>query len=155
MRSLTLITPFVEASPRLLAVLDAWCRIAYDASPETLAHALLPWLFSPRFLSDTAARQRSVRGLAAIAARVPATTLERAAAGLRAWSGSRRNHLKRLHLPTVVIAAGGDLLTADAPEVSGAITGARLEVIPDAGHAVSVEATDAVTAAILQHLGRP
>src|SRR5262249_12675074 len=62
-RTLTLITPFVDASPRLLAVLDAWCHIATESRPETLARALLPWLFSERLLADSAARERIVRGL--------------------------------------------------------------------------------------------
>ena len=39
-RSLTLITPFVRANPRLLAVTDAWARIAAEGSPETLSRAL-------------------------------------------------------------------------------------------------------------------
>src|SRR5689334_21183233 len=45
-RSLTLLTPFVEADARLLAVVDAWCRLAAEVAPETLARVLLPWMFS-------------------------------------------------------------------------------------------------------------
>jgi 3-oxoadipate enol-lactonase len=152
-RSLTLITPFVEASPRLLAVLDAWCRLARETSAETLARALLPWLFSPRFLADEAARERTARGLARIVARVPAATLERSTAGLRAWSGTRGASLARVAVPTLVLVAGDDLLTPRADAIAGAIPDATSVTVPGAGHALGLEAPDAVNEAILRHLG--
>jgi len=152
-RSLVLITPFVDADPRLLAVVDGWCRLAAEAGPETLARALLPWLFSRAYLADARARERTVRGLAASAARIPAATLARTAAGMRAWSGSRRGALGRVAIPTLVIAAGEDLLTPGGAAIAAAIPGARAVLVPDAGHAVGLEAPDAVNAALLAHLG--
>jgi len=124
-RSLTLITPFVEAGPRLLAVIDAWCRVASEASPEAVARLVLPWMFSAEYLGDEGRRERTVRGLAATAARVPASTLVRAAAGMRRWSGSRRADLPHVSVPTLVLVAGGDLLTPDGEAVADAIPGAR------------------------------
>src|SRR5262249_6315393 len=79
-RSLTLVTPFVEATARLRAVLDAWCQVAGEASPQALARMLLPWFFSPVFLASPA-MERTARGLAATCANVPAKTLQRALAG--------------------------------------------------------------------------
>jgi pimeloyl-ACP methyl ester carboxylesterase len=151
-RSLTLITPFVEAGPRLLAVIDAWCRVASEASPEAVARLALPWMFSAAYLADEGQRERTVRGLAATAARVPASTLARAAAGMRRWSGSRRADLVRVSVPTLVLAAGGDLLTPDGEAVAAAIPGARCRTIPAAGHAVTLEAPAAVTDAIRAQL---
>lgn len=153
-RSLTLLTPFVEADPRLLAVVDAWCRLAAEVAPETLAHALLPWLFSHRFLADPRACERTVRGLAATAARVPPAVLARMAAGMRAWSGSRRADLPRIGVPTLVVVAGEDLLTPDGAAMAAAIPGARCVEVPGAGHAVGLEAPEAVNAALEEHLGR-
>ncbi|UCE87438.1 MAG: alpha/beta fold hydrolase, partial [Deltaproteobacteria bacterium] len=153
-RSLVLITPFAVAGPRLLAVIDAWCGLAAEARPETLARTLLPWLFSEAFLADARARERTARGLAQIAARVPAPTLERSAAGLRAWSGTRGDALGRIEVPTLVVAAAGDLLTPGAEAIAAAIPGAQTLVVPDAGHAVALEAPDAVNAAIASHLAR-
>lgn len=153
-RSLTLITPFVEASPRLLAVLDAWCRLAREASSETLARALLPWLFSPASLADAPARERTLRGLGAVVARAPAATLERQAAGLKAWSGTRRADLGRLEVPTLVLVAGDDLLTPHGAEIAAAIRGAELVVVPGAGHALALEAADQVNDALSRHLER-
>jgi pimeloyl-ACP methyl ester carboxylesterase len=151
-RSLVLITPFVEATSRLGAVTDAWCRVASDASTETLARMLLPWLFSERFLGDAKARERTLRGLAASVARVPATSLKRAAAGLHAWSGTRGDALARIEVPTLVLVAGGDLLTPGGEAIAQAIPNARSVVVPEAGHALAIEAPDAVNEAIAAHL---
>jgi pimeloyl-ACP methyl ester carboxylesterase len=151
-RSLTLVTPFVAASSRLLAVIDGWCRVADEVAPDTLARALLPWFFSSAFLADEAARERTLRGLASTAARVPATTLARSAAGLRVWSGTRGNDLAKIAAPTLVVAGGGDLLTSDAEAMAESIAGARCIVVPDAGHAVVLEAPEPVNRAILAHI---
>lgn len=152
-KSLTLVTPFVEASPRLLAVARGWQRVASEATPPTLAACLLPWFFSARLLADEAARERTLRGLAQTLARVPASTLSRMIAGLERWSGTRTGDLGRVRVPTLVIAAGDDLLTPGADGVAAAIPGARCLVVESAGHAVALEAADAVNAALLAHLG--
>ena len=151
-RSLTLITPFIETNPRLLRVIDAWWRLAREAGSDALARALLPWLFSPRLLGDDAAAERLVRGLAATVARVSADTLERYAAGMRAWSGSRRNALLKIAAPTLILCAADDLLTPGGEAVAAAIPSAAVRVL-DGGHALALEASEDVTAAILAHLG--
>jgi len=151
-RSLVLITPFVTATPRLLAVIDAWTRIATEASPEALAATLLPWLYGSAFLGDASSCRRATRALAEAAARAPAATLRRAAAGLRAWSGTRARDLGRIRARTLVIAAEEDLLTPDAAEIAKQIPRAELIVIPRAGHAVGIEDGEAVARAILAHV---
>jgi pimeloyl-ACP methyl ester carboxylesterase len=152
-RSLALVTPFVTASARLLAVTDAWCRVAAEAGAETLARTLLPWLFSERFLADAPLRERTLRGLAASVAHVSAPTLARTAEGLRAWSGTRGDDLGRIACPTLVLAGGADLLTPDAEALADRIPGARCVTVPGAGHALAVEAADAVNDALRDHLG--
>jgi pyruvate dehydrogenase E2 component (dihydrolipoamide acetyltransferase) len=151
-RSLTLLTPFVTADARLDAVCESWARLAAEVPPASLAGALLPWLFSSAFLADPEARGRTVRGLATTLARVPAATLGRALAGLRAWSGTRRADLARITAPTLVVVAGADLLTPDAAAVAAAIPHARCVEIAGAGHAVAIEAPDLVSEAITTHL---
>jgi pimeloyl-ACP methyl ester carboxylesterase len=150
---LVLVTPFVEAGARLLAVVDLWTRAAAEAAPETLARILLPWLFSERLLADEGARERTLRGLAASLARVPAATLARAAAGLRAWSGSRRGALGRIAAPTLVVAGEADLLTPEGAAIAGAVPGARLLLVPGAGHGVALECAARVNLAVSDHLG--
>jgi pyruvate dehydrogenase E2 component (dihydrolipoamide acetyltransferase) len=148
-RSLTLITPFVAASPRLLATLDAWQRLAAEVSPATLARALAPLLFSDALLADAPRRERTLRGLAASAARVPAATLACMAAGLAAWSGTREKELGRIAAPTLLLAGGADLLTPDGEAIARAIPGARCVVVPGAGHALASDAPGAVAEALL------
>ena len=151
-KSLTLITPFVEASPRLLAIAEGWRRTAAEASPETLAAALLPWFFSSDFLADEAACKRTLRGLSQTVSRVPAATLDRMVAGMAHWSGTRVADLGRVSPPTLVVVAGEDLLTPNAEAIARAIPGAQLLVVPNAGHAVALESPDAVNEAIAKHL---
>ena len=151
-RSLTLITPFTRAGPRLLSLIDAWCRIAEEASPETLAISLLPWLFSPHFLEDDVRRKRATGTFARSAPAIPHATLVRTAAGLRAWSGSRSKELAAVRAPTLVIEAGQDLLTVEGREIATLIPGCRLVTVPDAGHAVTLEAPGPVNDALLEHL---
>ena len=151
-RSLTLITPFARAGARLLAVLDAWCRLAAEVGSGTLAAALAPWFFSASLLADDSTRQRMVRGLAQAISRAPAEVLARHAAGLRAWSGTRESALGAISVPTLVVSAGEDLLVPDAAAVAAAIPAARHVAIPGAGHAVALEAADRVGSSILAHL---
>lgn len=151
-RSLALVTPFVRAGGRLLAVLDAWCALAEAGAPEALARALVPWMFSAAFLEDARRRERAVRSFAEIAARVPPATLRRSALGLERWSGSREPDLDGVRAPVLVIAAEEDLLTPDAAGLARQLPDARLVVVPGAGHAVALEAPDAVNEALLRHL---
>ena len=151
-RSLTLLTPFVEADARLSAVCESWASLAAEVSPASLATALLPWLFSPTMLGNDSARRRIHRGLAITLARVPAATLARSLAGLRSWSSTRAGDLGRIAVPTLVVVAGGDLLTPDSASVAAAIPHARCVEMPGAGHAVAIEASEVVTDAIASHL---
>jgi pimeloyl-ACP methyl ester carboxylesterase len=154
-RSLALVTPFVEAGARLLAVLELWCRVAAEASAEVLASALLPWLFSETLLADPAARARTARGLAGTLSRAGPAALARSASGLRAWSGTRARDLGRVAARTLVVVAGGDLLTPGGERIAGEIPGARCFRAEGSGHAVCLEAAEEVTRALELHLGLP
>ncbi len=150
--SLVLITPFVEARPRLLAFADAWRRVASEAAPETVASVIAPWLFGDALLGDEKARGRTLRGLAQTVGRVRPETLARAAAGLAAWSGTRGSDLAKLAVPTLVLAGAEDLLTPDADELAAAIPGAKLERIAGAGHALAIDGAEDVSRLLRAHL---
>jgi pimeloyl-ACP methyl ester carboxylesterase len=152
LRSLTLITPFVGATPRLRAVADAWRTIARHADTETLSRALLPWLFSQNVLGDDKLRERMQRGLAGALSVAPADALDRWAAGISAWSGSRTADLADVSVATLVIAAGADLLTPDGEALGRAITGATVCVLDSVGHAAASEAAEPICQALLNHL---
>jgi pimeloyl-ACP methyl ester carboxylesterase len=68
----------------------------------------------------------------------------------------RTGALVRLNLPTLVIVGSDDAITppTEARAMAEAIPGARLEVIPDAGHVAPVEDPEAVNRVILDFLGR-
>jgi pimeloyl-ACP methyl ester carboxylesterase len=153
-RSLTLLTPFVDVTARLAALVEAWCRIAEEASADALAHALAPWLFGEHMLADEAARERTLRGLGQSLRRVPATTLRRAAAGMLAWSGTRKGDLARIGVTTLVLAAGEDLLTPGAEQLAQLIPNASCIVVPGAGHALAIDGASEVTEGLLAHLQR-
>jgi pimeloyl-ACP methyl ester carboxylesterase len=151
-RSLSLIAPLFRPGARLLAVTEAWCRLAAEASPDALALALLPWFFSPHYLADEARRARTRRGLAASLSRVGPTALVRWSRGLAAWS-REPSELAAIAAPTLVLVGGGDLLTPGGEELARAIAGARCVVVPGAGHALGIEAPELVSAALRVHLG--
>jgi pimeloyl-ACP methyl ester carboxylesterase len=113
-RSLTLITPLVATTGRLEAVMEAWCALAAAGDRDVLARFLAPWMFSERTLKDRDKRERIVRALGHTVSAVRAEVLMRWAAGAAAWSGSRVGDLARITAPTLVLAAGADLLTPDA-----------------------------------------
>ncbi|MCC6764754.1 MAG: alpha/beta fold hydrolase [Deltaproteobacteria bacterium] len=151
-RSLALVTPFVVASARLLAVVDAWRAVSRRAGSDVLARTLLPWLFSERTLADAPLRERMRRGLSAAVSVVPPDALDRWARGIASWSGARAASVSELRVATLVIAAGADLLTPDSKALGLAIPGATLCMLEDVGHAAASEAADAVCAALLPHL---
>lgn len=151
-RSLTLITPFLEASPRLVSFADAWARVAAEASPETVAAFLAPWLFGEGLLAREKDRSRTLRGLAQSVKRIPAATLARAARGLTAWSGTRSGDLGEIVAPTLVVLAGDDLLTPDGGVVAAGIPNAKCEVISGCGHAVAIDGAEDVTRLLRAHL---
>ena len=151
-RSLTLITPFVTASPRLFAICDAWTRVAATGDMDLLARTLAPWLFGAALLADDVTRERTVRGLMQTVSRVPAQTLQRVAVGMREWSGTRDSALGSIQAPTLVLAAGADLLTPDAEALADVMPNAHCVTMPDAGHALGIDAGDSVNEALLKHL---
>jgi pimeloyl-ACP methyl ester carboxylesterase len=65
-----------------------------------------------------------------------------------------RDRLPRISQPTLIIAAADDEVTPPAlgRELQAGISGARLEIIPDAGHNVTTEQPGAVNSAIEQFL---
>lgn len=151
-RSLSLIAPLVTVTGRLAAVSQAWCDLAATASADELAATLLPWFFSEATLGDAAARGRIARGLAATLAQAQPAALARTRAGMLAWSGTREADLARIDTPTLVVVAAEDLLVPNGTAVAAAIPGARCSMIEGAGHAVCLEAAEAVNAALLRHL---
>jgi pimeloyl-ACP methyl ester carboxylesterase len=66
----------------------------------------------------------------------------------------RRGELSRIGVPTLVLVGADDVISppSEARELAAAISGARLEVIPAAGHLAPYENPTATNAAILEFL---
>jgi 3-oxoadipate enol-lactonase len=71
---------------------------------------------------------------------------------MSSWSGSRADDLAKVSVPTLVVAAGEDLLTPGARAIAEAIPSAKLLVVEGAGHAVALECPETVNEAIVAHL---
>lgn len=152
-KSLTLITPFVYMNGRLSSVLRSWASMAADVSADLLSASLLPWLFSAKFLEDREQYDRMQRGLAQMVACADGAVLKRYVEGVSAWSGTREADLGKIISPTLILAGAEDLLTPDAKSIAALVPNAKFESIPEAGHALCMEAPDVVASAIRSHIG--
>jgi 3-oxoadipate enol-lactonase len=105
----------------------------------------------PKLLGETSHRERAALE-ATLRERILATSpraVANALYGLAARADSRAM-LPGLTVPTLVLVGEEDAIVAtdEAKEMAGAIRGARLEVIPRAGHLANLENPDAVNAAL-------
>jgi pimeloyl-ACP methyl ester carboxylesterase len=139
-RALVLLTPVIDKDARLDAILRSWTE--FDApQSESRIRAMLPWLLGPKSLGEAPRREAAAQALRAMAARTPIATLRRQASALGAWLGTRSDALASIRVPTLVIGAGFDLVSprSQAERVARSISGAKLEIFEDAGHAVTIE----------------
>lgn len=110
---------------------------------EPLARRALETLFSPAF------RQAAPAELARWRARLPgrAVTLR----AVRAWSGRAALRDRKVGLPRPLLVAWGEadpVAPREHAELLGALPGARLLVVPGAGHSLQVERPEALAAGV-------
>jgi len=153
--ALVLITPPIAQDARLDAVLRASLEFETPQA-EGRIRAMLPWFLSRRFLAETPKREAAAQALRAMAARTPLATLRRHANAFGAWLGTRTADLRRISVPTLVIAGSEDVLVPGfhAEQVAASIPGARLEVLEGAGHAVTIESADRVNELVAEFARR-
>ncbi len=149
LRSLVLMDTSAEAEP--------WRnRVKYS-----LMLAAIPWigfpplmgetmraLFGPRFLRDARRREERELWRARIMANDPAAVVR---FGRAIFSrGDLRAEAARIAVPTLVVVGERDRAKppAEARRLAAAIPGARLEVIPHAGHLSTIEEPEAVDAVL-------
>jgi pimeloyl-ACP methyl ester carboxylesterase len=148
-RSLVLIDTSADAEPpanrpryRLLRLVAGWFGLG------AVIGRLMPILFGPPFLADPARageREEYRRRLLAN----DRVGILRAVDGVLGRAGVA-DRLGSLRVPTLVIVGEHDRATppAKARAIAEAIPGARLVVIPDAGHTSTLEAPDVVNDAL-------
>lgn len=111
--------------------------------------------FLPRLVGETTKRE-SPALVDSLRARILATSpraIADALHGLAARADSRPT-LADVSVPTLVLVGAEDVLTppAESEAMASAIPGARLEVVPRAGHLANIEQPEAVNAALLRFL---
>jgi len=107
--------------------------------------------FLPKLLGETTWRERKAL-VDALQARILATSPQAIAAALHGLAArpDSRPTLAEVRVPTLVLVGAEDVLTppAESEAMAAAIPGARLEVVPRAGHLANLERPDAVNAAL-------
>jgi pimeloyl-ACP methyl ester carboxylesterase len=107
--------------------------------------------FLPKLVGETTKAERTtlVERLRGIILANPASGIADALAGLGARADSVPT-LREIHVPTLVVCGDEDVLTplAESEAIRRGVAGARLEVIPKAGHLANVENPQAFNAAL-------
>lgn len=131
-----------EASQRIS---DSWIA-AHKAGGLDLRETIsIPWLFSSRFL---AANSAMLEGLKQMAGMLDWNAVVRLINGVKEHDA--RNWLHTLTVPTLILVGNEDRLTPryQAELIQERLLGAKLEVIPYAGHVLHIEAAEAFSHAI-------
>jgi 3-oxoadipate enol-lactonase len=113
--------------------------------------------FLPKLLGDTSHRERTAL-VTTLRERILATSPRAIANGLHGLAArpDSRAMLPGISFPTLVLVGAEDVLTPpdEAKAMASAIPGARLEVVPRAGHLANLENPDAVNTALRSFLSR-
>jgi pimeloyl-ACP methyl ester carboxylesterase len=151
-RSLGLLSTFAAQAPRSRALLQAW-RVLYPLAaqgPELRAaweRQAYAWLFSEAFWR----KEANVRAALRFASTQPLQPPQGFAGQVdAALSHDSRDRLASLKISALVIHGALDQLApvSNGEELARLIPGAELMVVPDAGHAVNLEAQRVVNGAL-------
>lgn len=150
--SLGLIDGVSELDPLLRATAEAW-KAAALADPVAFYRTIIPWNYSSSYIGANAAalakREAAVAGL-------PRGYFEDFAALCDAFLEiDLTAQLSSISCPTLVLVGEKDILKHEgfARIIARSIAGARLRVIPGAGHAVVIEQPETILAEIRGFLG--
>jgi len=145
--SLVAIDGVSELDPLLRSTAEAW-KAAALRDPVVFYKTIIPWNYSSTYIAanrETLARREA--GMAGL----PRGYFEDFAALCDAFLAiDITPHLSDITCPTLVLVAEKDILkhVGFARIITNAIRGARLKIVPDAGHAVVIERPGAVLAEI-------
>ncbi|MGH7509046.1 MAG: alpha/beta fold hydrolase [Gemmatimonadales bacterium] len=138
-------------SPELRRARDAAAATARERGAGEVADTMLPKMLAPSTLNG---RPEIVARVRAIMAGTPVAGLVGALSAMRDRAGSEALLPTLAGLPTLVVVGGADILTPpdQARAMAEAIPGARLAIIPGAGHLPPVEQPAATTESLLEFL---
>jgi 3-oxoadipate enol-lactonase len=154
-RTLTLLCTFPACDSFEAEVIDSWKIARRKLTVAEFFRMIGPWVFTHRFYENPANLERFVQGFAENPHPQSVDAFLRQCDAIKA-----HNTLDRLALitaPTHVIVGGEDILTPlrHARTLTAEIPGAKLTVIPEAGHMISAakpaELRQAVLAFLAEH----
>lgn len=149
--SLCMVDGVCEADAVLRAAVESWKRAA-AAGPSLFYRTILPWNYSSAWLDANAA---AVAAREAAMASLPVSWFEAFIELCDAFLAiDLRKDLGRVACPTLVVAAGLDILKGPryARVMAEGIARARYAEIPEAGHAAVIEKPDEVSRLVLGFL---
>jgi pimeloyl-ACP methyl ester carboxylesterase len=151
-RSATIVCSWARTDPWLAELLDLWEDVFATSGPVVWSRATWLVVFTYRYYQDPA-------HLAALLDLARANPRPQTAAMYRRQSRAAVGHdtldrLAQIDVPVHVIAGEEDLLTPPrfSHEIAAAISGSRLSVMPNVGHGMFWEATDAFNELVLGFL---
>lgn len=144
-RKLVLMGTGARLDPWQQAVVESWVEMRRHLPDEAWVRGIAVWMFSPATYARPGWIDRYVRG----SLRVPLQSLE----GMEAQAAAVLGHnvlaeAGGITASTLVLVGEDDFALGPARELAAAIPGARLQVVPQAGHILHVEQSAAVNAAI-------
>jgi pimeloyl-ACP methyl ester carboxylesterase len=147
-RGLILYATWASTDNWLRLRFNVWERITRAAQPETITDLGALDLYTFRFFADPAP-------LEMLRATARAAPNERGPDGLiRQWRADQAHdacdRLGGLECPTLVVVGDEDVLVPlrYSQELAGLVPGARLEILPEAGHGALIERPDAFRSAV-------
>jgi YbgC/YbaW family acyl-CoA thioester hydrolase len=151
-RGLVLMDTRAEAdTPEIRRTRDAAAAMARERGAAAIADSMVPKVLAPATLGR---RPDLSERLRALMAATPVPGIVGALAAMRDREGSEALLETLAGLPTLVIAGEADSLTppAQVRALADAIPGARLAIIPGAGHLPPMEQPEATTARLREFL---
>jgi pimeloyl-ACP methyl ester carboxylesterase len=127
-------------------------NVLREGSGRWMIETMVPRLFGKTTLEKHPQR---VEAMLAVMERTSAVGIAGALRGMAART-DRRNDLKRITVPTLVLVGEDDVISppAEARELTASLPAAALEVIPEAGHLAPYENPAAANLAILRFLSQ-
>ncbi len=126
-----------EDSPESKANRDKAADLARRDGPSAVAESMLPKMLSPKSYAERPELVQSVREI------MQATSLDGVLGDLMGMKSRPDSTpaLKKIEKPTLILHGSDDQLipASEAVAMGGAIPGARLELLPDAGHLLNME----------------
>lgn len=153
MQSLSILASAPVRAPRTMAVFDALLDIRRSENGENLwLKALYPWVFTPSFFADPANVEMA---MAAAQAYPHAQTVDAMALQMESLRGFKPTvRAKDIACPTLILAAADDILIPNeaAEKAFAEIPDVRQHTIPNAGHSIHWDASQAVADHLIQFI---